>query len=131
MSENIFVGFDHGEHREEVTRRWGADAAERSDAWWNGLSAEKRERRMAQVTELNRDWATAAQRSIDPASQEAQTLARRHVEWLRGIPGTPANDRGGGISPVMSPASAKCTSPTSALPRTTAEFWGRPSCETR
>lgn len=98
MSENIFAGFDHDEHREEVTRRWGADAAERSDAWWSGLSAEKRERGMAQVAALNRDWAAAAERGIDPASQEGQALARRHVEWLRGIPGTPANDPGGDLT---------------------------------
>ncbi len=25
-----------------------------------------------------------------PAGQEAQELARRHLEWLTGIPGTPA-----------------------------------------
>ena len=27
-----------------------------------------------------------------PESAEAQALARRHVEWLTGIPGTPATD---------------------------------------
>ena len=35
-------------------------------------------------------WQDAAARGADPQGQEAQALAARHVDWLRGIPGTPA-----------------------------------------
>jgi hypothetical protein len=36
----------------------------------------------------------AAARGVEPGSDEAQELARRHFDWLRGIPGTP----GGGTT---------------------------------
>ncbi|MDF2555080.1 MAG: MerR family transcriptional regulator [Microbacterium sp.] len=68
MVENMFDGFDQTRYEREVEERWGADAVERSRA----------------------EWADAADRGLDPAGAEAQALARRHVEWLRGIPGTPA-----------------------------------------
>jgi hypothetical protein len=42
------------------------------------------------VAELGRDWIAAAESGIDPASADAQAIAARHVEWLTGIPGTPA-----------------------------------------
>jgi hypothetical protein len=46
---------------------------------------------------LGEDWIAAARAGIAPDSAEAQDIARRHVEWLTGIPGTPASDaRGAG-----------------------------------
>ena len=42
-------------------------------------------------------WVAAAESGIDPASDEAQDIARRHVEWLTGIPGTPASAPGGDV----------------------------------
>ena len=49
------------------------------------------------VSDLGRDWIAAAESGIDPASAEAQDVARRHVEWLTGIPGTPAAVPGGDV----------------------------------
>ena len=43
------------------------------------------------------DWIAAAESGIAPDSDEAQDLARRHVEWLTGIPGTPASAPGGDV----------------------------------
>ena len=43
-------------------------------------------------------WQDAAARGIDPEGQEGQALAARHVDWLRGIPGTPAAAPGGDIA---------------------------------
>lgn len=97
MSENMFAGFDHTAHREEVQRRWGADVAERSIAWWDGMKTTDRDHWLARVTQLNQSWIAAAERGADPASEEAQQLAARHVEWLRGVPGTPANDPDGDL----------------------------------
>jgi len=91
MAENMFEGFDHTQYKEEVEQRWGADAYARSDAWWRGLSAEERTAWQERVSRLGADWAAAAERGADPAGAEAQELAARHVEWLRGIPGTPAH----------------------------------------
>lgn len=95
MAENMFEGFDHTRHREEVERRWGKDAYARSDSWWKTLSDADREGWMLELKELNDGWSSAAAREdADPASPEAQELARRHVSWLRRVPGTPDGDFG-------------------------------------
>ncbi|MBO3662889.1 MerR family transcriptional regulator [Microbacterium stercoris] len=90
MAEKMFDGFDHTQHKEEVEQRWGADAYARGDAWWRGMSEDERAAWQERSAQLGRDWIAAAESGVDPASDEAQDLARRHVEWLRGIPGTPA-----------------------------------------
>ena len=42
------------------------------------------------------DWTkpSAAARALDPEGDEAQTLARRHAEWLASIPGTSRDGAG-------------------------------------
>ena len=89
MAENMFDGFDHTQYREEVEERWGKDAYARSDAWWRGLPADERAAFHESAARLGADWVDAATRGVDPASEEAQALAQRQFEWLRGIPGTP------------------------------------------
>ncbi|MFE7407255.1 MerR family transcriptional regulator [Isoptericola sp. NPDC057559] len=94
MAEDMLDGFDHTQHEEEVTERWGADAYARSDAWWRGLGAAKQQEWKARTKELAEAWGEAARRGVDPASDEAQALAARHAAWLGGIPGTPGAERG-------------------------------------
>jgi DNA-binding transcriptional MerR regulator len=94
MAENMFDGFDHTQYRDEVEERWGKDAYARSDAWWRGMSADEKAQWQRLVAQLGADWVAAAERGIDPASDEAQALAQRQFDWLRGIPGTP----GGGTT---------------------------------
>ncbi|GAB3041405.1 TipAS antibiotic-recognition domain-containing protein [Parafrigoribacterium mesophilum] len=94
MAEEMFDGFDHTQYREEVEERWGKDAYATSDNWWRSMTdAEKKQWRQRQQ-QLGADWIKAAKARIDPASDEAQALAQRQFDWLRGIPGTP----GGGAS---------------------------------
>jgi DNA-binding transcriptional MerR regulator len=94
MAENMFDGFDHTQYRDEVEERWGKDAYARSDAWWRGMSAEEKAQWKDRTEALGRDWTAAAESGADPAGPEAQELARRHVEWLTGMPGTPAETPG-------------------------------------
>lgn len=99
MAKTMFDGFDHTQYQEEVERRWGKDAYARSDAWWRGMSEEDRRSWMARAELLGRDWTAAAEAAdIAPDSPEAQDLARRHLDWLRGIPGTPAAEPGGDLA---------------------------------
>ncbi|WP_308797430.1 MerR family transcriptional regulator [Agromyces silvae] len=91
MAHDMFDGFDHTQYREEVTERWGADAYERGDRWWRGMSDEERAAWKARTEELGRDWTAAATSGVAPDGDEAQALAKRHVEWLTGVPGTPAH----------------------------------------
>ncbi len=90
MAENMFDGFDHTQYKDEVEQRWGAKAYAEGDRWWRGMTDAERADWQRQVTDLSEDWAAAAERGVDPASAEAQELARRHDAWLTGIPGTPA-----------------------------------------
>jgi MerR family transcriptional regulator, thiopeptide resistance regulator len=97
MAENVFDGFDHTRYKEEVEQRWGKDAYAKSDAWWRSMSAAEKAAWQQRATDLGRDWISAHERGIDPTGDEAQALAQRHFEWLRGIPGTPG---GGGPGPT-------------------------------
>lgn len=90
MAEQMFDGFDHTRYREEVQQRWGTDAYATSDAWWRGMQAEEKAAWQKQSRQLGADWKAAAESGVTADSVQAQDLARRHVEWLRGIPGTPA-----------------------------------------
>ncbi len=97
MAENMFDGFDHTQYKDEVEQRWGARAYADSDRWWRGMSDEERAAWQQRVSDLARDWVAAAEGGADPASDEAQELARRHVEWLTGVPGTPAASLNGDV----------------------------------
>jgi len=88
----MFDGFDHTAHREEVEGRWGADAYATSAAWWEAKSPAEREDWQRRQRALAEEWASLAAAGADPAGEAAQALAARHAEWLAGIPGTPAND---------------------------------------
>ena len=94
MAEEMLDGFDHTQHEEEVTERWGADTYATSDAWWRGLGTEGQQEWQARTTALGDAWGEAAARGVDPASDEAQALAARHADWLGSIPGTPGSEQG-------------------------------------
>lgn len=98
MEQNVFEGFDHTKHREEVERRWGASTYAKSDAWWRGLGDDGQQTMRQRVESLNADWIAAAESGVDPTSDVAQALAARHVEWLRSVPHTPASEPGGNLT---------------------------------
>jgi DNA-binding transcriptional MerR regulator len=89
MAEDMFDGFDHTQYQSEVEERWGKDAYARSDSWWRSMSDTEKGEWQARVASLSSDWVAAAESGVATDSDEAQTLARRHVEWLSSIPGTP------------------------------------------
>ncbi|GAB3598276.1 MerR family transcriptional regulator [Microbacterium tumbae] len=97
MAENMFDGFDHTRYKEEVEERWGEKAYADSDRWWRSMTDAERADWQRLVSELGRDWIAAAESGADPASETAQAIAKRHVEWLTGVPGTPAARPGGDV----------------------------------
>lgn len=98
MAETMFDGFDHTQYKDEVEQRWGKDAYARSNAWYRGMSDEERRNWLARAEQLGLDWIAAAEAAdITPESPQAQDLAHRHIDWLRGIPGTPAAEPGGDL----------------------------------
>ncbi len=97
MAENMFDGFDHTQYKDEVEQRWGKDAYARGDAWWRGLGASGQAAWKERLAALNSDWIEAFSSGVPASSTEAQALARRHVEWLTSVPGTPASSPGGDV----------------------------------
>jgi DNA-binding transcriptional MerR regulator len=95
VAEEMFDGFDHTQYKEEVEERWGKEAYAASDRWWRGMTAEERAGWQQRQKQLAADWVAAAERGVDPASEEAQALAERHRQWLADIPGTPGYGHGG------------------------------------
>ena len=95
MAEDMFDGFDHTQYKEEVEERWGTDAYAKSDAWWRSMSADEKKDWQQRVARLGADWTAAAESGVAPDSEEAQALAQRHFDWLKGIPGTPGGGAAG------------------------------------
>jgi MerR family transcriptional regulator, thiopeptide resistance regulator len=89
MAEDMLDGFDHTTYKDEVEQKWGTAAYATSDAWWRSKSAAEKADWKQRQEQLAADWIAAAERGIDPTGDEAQALAKRHVEWLTAIPGTP------------------------------------------
>lgn len=90
MAEEMFDGFDHTQYKDEVEERWGKEAYASSDTWWRGMGPAEKDTWQEQSRQLGSDWIAAAESGAAADSAEAQELARRHVAWLAGIPGTPA-----------------------------------------
>ncbi|WP_395245365.1 MerR family transcriptional regulator [Agromyces sp. MMS24-K17] len=97
MAGEMFDGFDHTQYREEVEERWGRDAYASGDAWWRGLGPDGQRDWKARTAELSQAWIAATESGEQPGGDAAQALAKRHVEWLTGVPGTPAAVPGGDI----------------------------------
>ena len=89
MAENMFDGFDHTKYKDEVEERWGADAYAKGDRWWRPMTAAEPADWKDRSAALGSDCIAAAESGNAPDSDEAQAIARRHVEWLAAIPGTP------------------------------------------
>ena len=94
MAENMFDGFDHTQYKDEVEQRWGKAAYASGDRWWTGMSDAGRVGWKARTAQLGADWTAAAEQGVGADSEAAQELARRHYEWLSGVPGLPSS--GGG-----------------------------------
>jgi DNA-binding transcriptional MerR regulator len=76
-------------YRDEVIARWGRRAFDDSNAWWHGKIVPEQLAWKQDTDELVAAWIAAWRDGVSPESERAQALAARHVEWLRGIPGTP------------------------------------------
>ncbi len=95
MAEEMFDGFDHTRYRDEVEQRWGKAAYTKSDTWWRSLDAEEKDAWKLRSKQLAEDWTAAAASGAAADGPVARELARRQVEWLTAVPGTPAGDSAG------------------------------------
>ena len=84
MLDEVFDGFDHPRHRDEVVERWGGEAWHRADRWWSSLSDEEKQQHQQTPVEIAADFAAALRAGEAPASEDVQAIADRHVQWLSG-----------------------------------------------
>ncbi|PCG85076.1 MerR family transcriptional regulator [Streptomyces sp. WZ.A104] len=82
MADEVFDGFDHTVHEQEVTERWGRKAYEEGDRWWRSLGATEKKAFQDEQEAIARDWGRAKEAGLAPDSEEAQDIARRHCAWL-------------------------------------------------
>ena len=114
MAENMFDGFDHTQYKEEVEERWGKDAYAKSDAWWRSMSAEEKTAWKARAALLGSDWIDAAESRHRPGERRGAGARAAAVRLAaRASPARQAAARRDRRRST-SPASARCTSPTSA-----------------
>ena len=90
MPTEMFDDFEHTKYRDEVIDRWGAEAYAASDAFHHRKTDAERAAFRADAAALARVWTDAAASGVSSDSETAQTLAARHVAWLRSMPGTPS-----------------------------------------
>lgn len=89
-AEEALHGFNE-QYKDEVIERWGEDAYLTSNDWFENLTAVELQDFKGTVSSMNAEWVSVWTSGVHPDSVAAQSLARRHVEWLTSIPGTPAH----------------------------------------
>ncbi|MBO8186509.1 MerR family transcriptional regulator [Streptomyces spirodelae] len=84
----MLAGFnDH--YKDEVISRWGERAFQVSNDWWHGKTLDQQRAWKQAAEDLVAAWVEAAKAGVSPTSEQAQSLAARHIRWLSQIPGTP------------------------------------------
>lgn len=82
MPEEMFNGFDHTVYDAEVRERWGDEAADRSNQWWQGLGRRGQADFRRRMEELNSRWDDVVASGASPTSPPAQQVAAAHLTWL-------------------------------------------------
>lgn len=83
MPKQMFNGFDHRKYDAEVRERWGEEAADRSNQWWEELGERGREDFHMQLQELTDAWDAVIASAEEPSSGAAQHVAAQHLDFLR------------------------------------------------
>lgn len=84
----LLEGFNDA-YKDDVIARWGEDAFRVSNEWWHAKTLTEQIAWKRESDTLIADWVAVWRSGAAPTSPHAQDMAVRHVEWLRGVPGTP------------------------------------------
>lgn len=82
MAHEVFDGFDHTQYEEEVTERWGAEAYQKGDRWWRGLTAQERQDFQQEQADIALAYADAQRAGLAADDPVVQEVTARHVAWL-------------------------------------------------
>ncbi|MGC5628700.1 MerR family transcriptional regulator [Georgenia sp. Z1344] len=82
VARDMFDGFDHTQHKDEVEERWGHQAYTDSDAWWRSLTDADKAAFQREIQDVAEGFGDASARGLDVRSDEVQALARRQYDWI-------------------------------------------------
>jgi DNA-binding transcriptional MerR regulator len=82
MAQEVFDGFDHEQHKDEVVQRWGRAAYDTGADWWRSLSAADRAAFQTRHLDIAEDYGTALHTGLAPGSDEVQAIVERHRDWI-------------------------------------------------
>ena len=81
-AEGALDGFDQGRYEQEVTERWGADAWQRGQRWWKGMSDADKRGFQREHLDIAAGYAAAREAGEPVGSERVQALAERHYRWI-------------------------------------------------
>jgi len=82
MAEEVLDGFDNSQYEEEVVERWGRDAWDNGNRWWDSLGKQGQRAHQAEHEQIAEALAAAGAVGTDPASDDVQALVARHHAWV-------------------------------------------------
>ena len=82
MAKEMFDGFDHTRHKDEVEERWGRDAYASSDHWWRSKTESEKKAFKDHHIRIAEGYAAARTAGLAPDSETVQAVAARHRDWL-------------------------------------------------
>ena len=82
VPEEAFHGFDHTQYEQDVVERWGQESYDSADRWWRSLSQQDKRGFQTQQQQISLDFAAAQSSGATADSDQVQTFAERHVQWL-------------------------------------------------
>ena len=84
-TEEMFDGFAHARYEPEARERWGDEAVNHSNANWERLGADGKQRHMREDQRIVEALGAAARVKLAPDSDEVQEVAAQHYAWVSAI----------------------------------------------
>lgn len=81
-AEQALDGFDQSQYEQEVTERWGAEAWQRGQDWWKGMSDEDKRAFQQEQRGIAAAFAAAQEAGELPDSERTQQVVERHYRWV-------------------------------------------------
>ncbi|NUS45185.1 MAG: MerR family transcriptional regulator [Mycobacteriaceae bacterium] len=82
MANEVFDGFDHAQYKDEVIERWGKEAYDRSERWWESMGEDGRKAFQQEHADLAADWGRAHAAGAAVDSPQVMAIAARHHAWI-------------------------------------------------
>ncbi|MFF0631509.1 MerR family transcriptional regulator [Nocardia sp. NPDC004151] len=86
MADEVFDGFDHAQYKDEVIERWGKNAWDSGNQWWNSKSEAEKKAHLQTHLDIAADYGRAHAAGLAVDSDEVQAIVRRHYDWLATTP---------------------------------------------